>query len=263
MGRKQTDEIRRKISIAAKKRWADPNFNKYMRESLKGWHHSEESKRKMSESHKNISVETRQKMSDSHKGKTLSKETKEKLRRAMIGRTFSSESIERMKRAQSGKIISNKEKQRLRELNVGRTHTKEAIANMTRARREMWKNPSDKFIKRYVEAHTLSPNKKENLLRQILDEHFPNEWKFVGDGQVWFDGRNPDFININGQKKIIELFGTYWHRDRDNIKITQTEEWRTNHFAKFGFDTLVIWEDELDNVDVVVGRISKFEKSGE
>jgi hypothetical protein len=31
--------------------------------------------------------------------------------------------------------------------------------------------------------------------------------------KVWIDGSNPDFINEN-DKKIIELFGDFWHSER-------------------------------------------------
>lgn len=58
--------------------------------------HSEESKKKMSEAHKNISDETRRKMSEANKGRTHSKEAKEKISRASKGRKCSEKTRENM-----------------------------------------------------------------------------------------------------------------------------------------------------------------------
>ncbi len=48
----------------------------------------------------------------------------------------------------------------------------------------------------------------------------------------------PDFFNINGQKKVIEMFGDYWHQG-------QNPQDKIDRYAKSGFDCLVIWEREL------------------
>jgi hypothetical protein len=99
---------------------------------------------------------------------------------------------------------------------------------------EQWQDP----IKRGRIISSLlkmrSPNKHEVVIQDILDNNYPNEWKFVGDGMVIIAGLNHDFININGKKWIIEYFGNYWHHKGD-------EEFRTKAFAEFGYRTLVIW----------------------
>lgn len=60
----------------------------------------------------------------------------------------------------------------------------------------------------------------------------------MGDGYTWIDGKCPDFLNINGKKQLIELFGTYWHKPED-------EEIRRVHFARYGYETIVIWDHEI------------------
>lgn len=95
------------------------------------------------------------------------------------------------------------------------------------------------------------PNKPETAVLSILDSLYPGEWKFVGDGQVIISGKNPDFINVNGQKKIIELFGDYWHRGKK-------AEDRAAIFSPFGYQTLVIWERELKNPDLLINKIRVF-----
>lgn len=83
-----------------------------------------------------------------------------------------------------------------------------------------------------------SSNKLESDFDEFLSKNFGGEWKYVGNGEVVLGGRNPDFININGKKKIIEIFGDYWHKDDD-------PEIRIRHFKQYGYDTLVIWEKEF------------------
>lgn len=95
------------------------------------------------------------------------------------------------------------------------------------------------------------PTSAEKRLNDILQEHFPGEWKYVGDGKVWIDHKCPDFINCNGSKKIIEMFGDYWHSEDDILK-------RKEHFSNYGYETLVIWEHELENEREVVNRLKSF-----
>ena len=80
-----------------------------------------------------------------------------------------------------------------------------------------------------------------------------NEYKFVGDGKIFIAGFVPDFININGQKKIIELYGDYWHKDTQ-----EKDKYRIDTFKKYGYDTLVIWEHELKDLEKTRNKIRSF-----
>ena len=73
----------------------------------------------------------------------------------------------------------------------------------------------------------------------------------MGNGEVFIAGKVPDWININGKKQLIELFGSYWHKPED-------EEIRITHFKQFGFDTLVIWDKELKNREQLIDKIKSF-----
>ena len=88
-----------------------------------------------------------------------------------------------------------------------------------------------------IKTWSVRPTKPEKVIQALLDKHFPKEWKYVGNGKVWFGKKNPDFMNVNGQKKLIEVYGDYWHKGEDPQE-------RINHFKQYGFDTLVIWENE-------------------
>lgn len=103
------------------------------------------------------------------------------------------------------------------------------------------------------------PTKPEKRLRKGLNILFPGEYKYVGDGTTFIGGKCPDFININGQKKIIEMFGNYWHSEEKIGRTKQQEEnQRIKHFAKYGFKTLIVWENELKNIKQLKKKLLRF-----
>lgn len=98
------------------------------------------------------------------------------------------------------------------------------------------------------------PNKAEGILQRILNTYFPNQWKYTGNGEVWIGIYNPDFLNIDGRKAIIELFGDYWHSE-------DSPESKVSYYNKYGFKSLIIWESELKEEKAIVQRITKLSMS--
>ncbi len=107
------------------------------------------------------------------------------------------------------------------------------------------------FVKKYRDGVNCKPNKPETLLTKLLESLYPGEWKYTGDFTFMVGGKCPDFVNCNGQKKIIELFGDYWHRG-------ENPQDRIDMFKPFGFDTLVIRERELKNIHSLTERLERF-----
>lgn len=132
-------------------------------------------------------------------------------------------------------------------------NTLKAKKKTSRSMKKLWQDVEfkNKQMRKFFAGKKAKPNKPETSLLDILNELFPNEWKYVGDGQVIINGKCPDFINVNGQKKIIELFGDYWHRGQDPKD-------RADIFAPFGYKTLVIWQSELKNIMCVKDKIIMF-----
>jgi len=95
------------------------------------------------------------------------------------------------------------------------------------------------------------PTKSEKYLNILLRQRFLNEWKYVGDGEFILGGKCPDFMNCNGKKLLIELFEESCHKG-------QTGQNRIDHFARYGFKTLIIRENELRHSDLIVGKIHDF-----
>jgi len=85
-------------------------------------------------------------------------------------------------------------------------------------------------------------------------------YKYTGDGALWIGGLNPDFAHCGDKKKLIELFGDYWH-EGDVLKTRgwkSTEFGRKAVFSQLGYDTLIIWESELKDKKKVIEKIKEF-----
>lgn len=114
---------------------------------------------------------------------------------------------------------------------------------------KLWQDPE--YVSKQMKARSIRPNKGEIFLDKLLQKLYPNEYKYVGDGQFILAGKCPDFINVNGQKKIIELFGEHVHKPKE-------EQERIDLFAKYGYQTLVIWYRELANIEAVEKKLFEF-----
>jgi len=140
---------------------------------------------------------------------------------------------------------------------TGKKHTEEHKKKIGKASKKRWaeENFRNKILKAQRAGMFIAPNRPETNLNSLLNILFSQEYKFVGDGKVIIDGFNPDFINCNGQKKIIELYGDYWHnlpgyKERD-IR-------RLKSYKKYGYQTLIIWEHELKNLNRIKEKIKNF-----
>ena len=90
------------------------------------------------------------------------------------------------------------------------------------------------------------------LISLFLSNNLP--YRYVGNGEVIIGRKNPDFIN-NEQNKIIELFGKHWHSKEFN---KQTPNERINFFKNYGYDTLIIQEQELNDLNIVLEKVKEF-----
>lgn len=128
-----------------------------------------------------------------------------------------------------------------------------------RSERFKEQNKKIKFNQKRLKALCQKPTKPEKQLIEIIEEN-KLPYKYVGDGSFIIQGFNPDFVNVNGQKKIIEVFGRIWHETL--VKHwNRTELGRVMIYNSYGYKTLVIWDDELKNKEAVAKRVIKFSKT--
>ena len=88
------------------------------------------------------------------------------------------------------------------------------------------------------------------------------DYKFNGDFRlgITIGGKIPDFVNVNGQKKVIELFGEPWHKLDSPFKVSyrRTEKGTLEIYKKCGWSCLIIWHEELRNMKNVEDKINQF-----
>ena len=225
-----TPEMRKKKSEAAKKAFNTPEIRKRRSLISKEWQSRPDMKKKMCAVQKIAQNRPATKLKHSRTATIVNN----RLDKRMDQSKFMKDSMQNEQYKQKFIAAMNRPE-------VKKKHSLKQIEN--------WNSPE--YVQKQMAARNVSQNNREKELEAILHSILPNEYKFVGDGKVIIAGKCPDFININGQKKIIELFGDYWHKD-DN------PEDRMHIFKPFGFDTLVIWEHELKNADRLKSRIYKF-----
>ncbi|MDD5649167.1 MAG: NUMOD3 domain-containing DNA-binding protein [Candidatus Nanoarchaeia archaeon] len=111
-------------------------------------------------------------------------------------------------------------------------------------------------IKKWIKSNNLKPNKSELKLFEILQK-FNIEFLLNTRAEyLIIEGKIPDFINLK-KKRIIELYGDYWHRNDTKEKI----EKRVNLFKKSGYNTLIVWENELKNINELKIKLNNYVKN--
>lgn len=133
-------------------------------------------------------------------------------------------------------------------------HTEEWKKETSKRQKELWADPV--YHKEIAGKIASScgrnrPNKLETKILHLLDSHHPGRMKYSGDSSVVIGGKNPDFVSVNGDRKIIEVWGDWWHRG-------QNPKDRIDFFVKFGYQTLVIWEHELKDIPRLIKRVDEF-----
>lgn len=214
-----------------------------------------------------LSLKVRQKQSDGKwnspvpKGSKRSPEIRKKISVAKLGVPFSEEHKKAMSTCRIGipqTLESNlkrsialkgkpgnkhtlESKRKLHLANLGNKHSELTKRKMSYSHKQNWSSLTQEeksaWLSNIRKSCQSSPNVPEQILLNLLDSNIP-EYKYSGDGAIIIGGLIPDFVNTNGRKKVIEIFGDYWHRN-DNPQD------RINKFAEFGFGCLVIWEHEL------------------
>ena len=107
-----------------------------------------------------------------------------------------------------------------------------------------WDKPE--YVLSQLRWRRARPNKQEKYFNSIVGKYLP-EFKYNGDGSqgVVLANLVPDYVNVNGRKEVIEIFGEYWHRKQKALKWHQTELGRIMAYNSVGFRCLVIWEHEI------------------
>jgi len=91
------------------------------------------------------------------------------------------------------------------------------------------------------------PTSLEKEFIEIIKKHnLP--FKYVGNGSFLIGFKNPDFIETSGKKICIEVANYFHHQNN-------WKEKRILYFEKWGWKTIVFWEDEINDENKVTKKI--------
>jgi G:T-mismatch repair DNA endonuclease (very short patch repair protein) len=134
----------------------------------------------------------------------------------------------------------------------GRKRTKKAKQLTSEAHKKKFLD--DDYCREFGKRFVNKPTKPELILNDILSPSY----KYVGDLSFWIGGKNPDFVDKKN-KKVIEMFGEYWHSEkRTGIPRDKHERELIQHYRKYNFNCLIIWEFDLKDIKTVKKRIRRF-----
>lgn len=160
-------------------------------------------------------------------------------------------------------------KQKIREARARQVITEEIRKKMSLNNARYWKGKvkSERHLRKIMSAWNIKPNKVEQRLIDIIHK-YSLPFKYVGDGKVILGGLNPDFINTDGSKQLVEIFGRAFHDPKFPRRvripsIAGQESYRKAVYASLGFDCLVMWDDEMKQLSdrEIANRIRRFIKS--
>lgn len=144
--------------------------------------------------------------------------------------------------------------------NFGKHHSLEAREKISEAQKEYWRNPD--FVKKIMKIRMIKPNKLEIKVGNILDKYFPGEWKYNGDFScgISIGGLIPDFVNVNGKKQAIEVFGDVFHNPKisfSKVSWKRQEFGRKAIFSQYGYECIIFWASELvkDAEETILSRL--------
>jgi len=217
-------EHKRKIGEGLKKTYRqNPELKKKTVESRKGYTHSEK---------------TKSKISKTLMGHTVSKERKGKISKTLKGKKKPPRSAEYRKnisKAHIGMIFSEETRKKISEATIKMWQDPIYREKQLTFRKQIWRNPE--FIKKQVEARSRRPNNLELL----FDKLTPDSVEYTGNGKYFIvtklKTRLPDFT-IEGENKVIEIFGNYWHKGENPKDIIK-------EYYEVGYKCLVFWESEV------------------
>jgi len=180
--------------------------------------------------------------------------SKMKVSRNTIARRLDELNFKRRNRSQFISLFMNRATVKIKfaEIYKARWEKKDERKRMSEIQKNL---PEEVKLARIKKARLIqgrnSKNKIESQVEQLTKDF---DFKYVGDGKFFIKRFNPDFVNVD-RKLIIEVFGDYWH---NLSRSEERDKRRLYEYKNAGFRTLIIWEHELKDLNVVALKIKEF-----
>lgn len=81
------------------------------------------------------------------------------------------------------------------------------------------------------------PTDIEQIIMDVI-EKYNLPYKYTGNGTFKVGEKYPDFVNVNGEKIAIDVFGERWHNPEEIPE-------RKAIFAEYGWKLIIIWGHEI------------------
>lgn len=240
-------------STAFKKGNIPWNKGKNVSESLKAQLSKSHTGKKLWPNGRIFSEETRRKMSESAKkkkpwllGRKLSEEIKDKIRKSSFGHVAWNKGMHVYlggKRFEKGQIPWNKEKPIFKKCLVCEKEFTDNPARMKVAKYCSMECYIPQLLQRVAKDLELPTKFEKKIINIIKRNNLP--YKYTGNGDFWIGGKNPDFVNINGEKKLIEVGSSYW-KNKSYGSVDNYIKERSEHFAQYGWKSYFYIEDDFN-----------------
>lgn len=196
------------------------------------------------------------------KGKSLPKDMKDKMSAFRQGKTY--EDLYGVERAIEVKKNVGDSIRGEKNGNYGKKRPKHVCEALSKAHlgKKLSEEHKAKILKESLKVQGMGKKSKieKRVERVVHNFHLP--YVYTGDGKLTIGGLCPDFANCNGKKKLIELFGDYWHSD----ELVKKYGWKRGEFGRkavfsqLGFDCLILWESEINKMsdEEIVAKIEEF-----
>lgn len=186
---------------------------------------------------KHRSIENRKKISESQKGKQINENQRRGLEEGRKKHT---------KLIQTEGYWNKTRKELARKSHLGNKISEMAKLKMSLKHKEQWKN--EEYRKKVLGRREMSSLEKK--VNQVIQK-YNLPYKFVGNGEFFIERKNPDFININGEKKAIEV---YWNKHKEEFRKGGVEGWkeeRVDIFKKYGWKIIFMEGTGLTNKKIL------------
>lgn len=251
MGHSVSDEARQKMGTAQKERPRCP--------------HTLETRRKISVAKMGhlVSPETRAKISETSKGRLHSVDAKHSIADATKKSWQNSET--RARRIAGLRNIPRSPETRAKQHLIMKARYSDKVSRqrLSEKTKRQFADPEAKrkWIERIREVRAASQHRTEpERVFEDICKQLNLPFTYTGNGAFWVEDINPDFVDSNGHKVAVDIFGDYWHTPlfrRKALRPKFTEAIRKETMKKYGWRLVIFWESELKLPDAKERIIKK------
>ena len=109
-----------------------------------------------------------------------------------------------------------------------------------------------------MKKHWQEPGYAKKVLRRRIPSYpeqvfidLCKEFRYVGNGALVIGGKNPDFVCVSDDHKLVEIWSEHWHRGQD-------PQDRIKFFRDQGYECIIIKASELKCPSQVMAKVKKF-----